>query len=80
MQMFAVRKCYFMIRNIFKFLVHVSHCIKMNTCGNQRDHTEHHHRQGIDVIPDGDLEISQADERVPIVKIGHLGCCRMCTL
>ncbi len=54
------------VGHLVELFVHVAERIDVDAGGHQRDHAKHGHRQGIDVVADGQLQRAEAAQDVPI--------------
>jgi hypothetical protein len=62
----AVAHGHLVIHDVMQLVVHVTGGINMNTRRDERHHAKHHHRERVDVVADGELQVAELRESVPI--------------
>ena len=51
---------------LVQFIVHVTQGVEVHARGNQGHHAEHHHRDGVDVVANRELQVAKLTERIPV--------------
>ncbi len=70
MQVVAVGERHRVIVDVMQLVVHVTDGVEVDAGGDERHHRKHQHGQRVDVVADGDLQLAELTQRVPVADDG----------